>query len=149
MKSHSERGMPGRWRTAGRTGGGCSAGCACRALHGWVCMQGVARLGSIAQLGVHSRYCTDGHVCRALRGWVCTLSIAQMHTYGGTLHGWVCTPIIAYLGMHCPAGYACRTWHSWVSIQKHCTAGRYHNPQRGGGGHEGSDFLQSLMVREQ
>lgn len=116
------------------------AGCACRALHGlgalhsWVCIAGIAQMD----------------VCRALRGWVCTLSIAQMHTQGATLHGWMCTPIIAHLGMHCPAGYACRTRHSWVSIQKHCTAGRYHNPQRGGGGrHEGSDFLQSLMVREQ
>lgn len=103
MKSHSERGMPGRWRTAGRTGGGRSAGCACRALHGWVCMQGVARLGSIAQLGVHSRYCTDGRVQGIARLGVHAEHCTDAHVRRD----------IARLGVyahHCTSRYALPSW---------------------------------------
>lgn len=98
MKSHSERGMPGRRRTAGR-------------MLRWVCMQGLQ--------GLHGL---------------------------GASHSWVCIPGIAQID-----GRVCRASHSWVCIQKHSTAGQYHNQQGGGGGgcHKSSGFLQSLALLEQ
>lgn len=132
MKSHSERGMPGRRRTEREGRGGCAAGGgggartagssgvrswmsarghgtaggACRAWHSWVCPWGAWHSWRDVQgMARHSWRCPWGH---GTAGGTCRSTAEMAGGYGHPITQWhwgvpeTMTPVPAQYGTHMP-----------------------------------------------